>query len=578
MVAAQPDRQFRARHAGHHMVGDDNVGAIARIDHAERQFGMIDIDDLIAHVGQHVAGAGADQRIVVDQQQLAALPPFGRVLCIRAAGARRVLRDRQPQHDRGAAADLAVDLDRAAQLSGQAMGHGQAQPMAGRLGGEKGLHRRFAHFGRHAEPGVADGDADIVARRQARGRGRAIGADAQRAAIGHGVPAVDRDVEDRKLQLVGVGADGGQIGGQIDRQGDARAHGARQQRLHARDQVGQVHRRGRERLAPREGQQPLHQYLRRLGRLQRHAGVAVDRFGRALGRQDQVQPGDDRGQQIVEVMRDMAGQLAHRLHLLELADHVLRLFQFLRAIAHPLVQLIVQRFERGEEPAIFQRGRRRAGQRLQQRHFIVAGLALFGPIGADRRRRLHPADRHHHHAAHEGAFIGVDGHAGIVEDVGNDHGLAVAHGPTRHAVAGRETLAGPERRHRILGDIMAQIAFAQDDRDAVRPHGAAREGAQHIDDGVDRSRAGERLHRFGRDRPSRGQRLLFRTALAHEFPGHRRPSTSESETLISLKRLGREMPSVRRIGRQDIKARLTTQAATIRSIRGRHPPFRAGCA
>ena len=47
--------------------------------------------------------------------------------------------------------------------------------------------------------------------------------------------------------------------------------------------------------------------------------------GRSSRATDQVEIADDRGQQIVEIMRDAAGQLADRLHLLRLDQRRLRL-------------------------------------------------------------------------------------------------------------------------------------------------------------------------------------------------------------------------------------------------------------
>ena len=48
---------------------------------------------------------------------------------------------------------------------------------------------------------------------------------------------------------------------------------------------------------------------------------------------DQVEVADDGGQQVVEVVRDAAGELADRLHLLRLTQHVFRASS-LRHVAH----------------------------------------------------------------------------------------------------------------------------------------------------------------------------------------------------------------------------------------------------
>ena len=80
-------------------------------------------------------------------------------------------------------------------------------------------------------------------------------------------------------------------------------------------------------LAPRKGEQALNQGFGALGGLQGafdHAlrpGVAT-----ALAL-EHVQAADDRHQQVVEVVSDAAGELAHGVHLLTLAQGILRLGQ-----------------------------------------------------------------------------------------------------------------------------------------------------------------------------------------------------------------------------------------------------------
>lgn len=90
-----------------------------------------------------------------------------------------------------------------------------------------------------------------------------------------------------------------------------------------------------QRLTPCKGQQALHQRPCPLGRL----GGAGDQPLLARTAQplllQQVERADDRGEQIVEVMRHAPGQLAHRLHLLRLAERVHRLDE-LRVTTQPL--------------------------------------------------------------------------------------------------------------------------------------------------------------------------------------------------------------------------------------------------
>ena len=82
-----------------------------------------------------------------------------------------------------------------------------------------------------------------------------------------------------------------------------------------------------ERLPAREGQQPVGQRRGALGGALRGGDVAVELVDAALrhARLQQLQAAGDAGQQVVEVVREAAGELAHRLHLLRLAQLLLQL-------------------------------------------------------------------------------------------------------------------------------------------------------------------------------------------------------------------------------------------------------------
>ena len=75
---------------------------------------------------------------------------------------------------------------------------------------------------------------------------------------------------------------------------------------------------GRKRLAAREREQLPHQPRRPIGVLLDLHDVLEGRIGRAVIGEQEIGIADDRGQHIVEVMRDAAGELADRLHLLAL--------------------------------------------------------------------------------------------------------------------------------------------------------------------------------------------------------------------------------------------------------------------
>ena len=143
------------------------------------------------------------------------------------------------------------------------------------------------------------------------------------AAVGHGVARIDREIEQGELDLVGIRRGRRQAGRQVERDFDGRAERAVQQIGHAAHQLGEIGRPRLQRLAPGKRQQPLRQGGAALSAL----GGAVDQaFGGGIVRQplaQQLEIAEHRGQQVVEVVRHAAGELADRFQLLQLAQLVL---------------------------------------------------------------------------------------------------------------------------------------------------------------------------------------------------------------------------------------------------------------
>ena len=116
---------------------------------------------------------------------------------------------------------------------------------------------------------------------------------------------------------------------------DIGAERAPQHVEHARDQPVGIDTGRLERLATGEGEQPLGELRRALRAL--HGGVhRLSQFGAQLGSgavlgeieqiaPDRVEIAENDGEQIVEVVRDAAGELAHGFHLLRLEQRRLRL-------------------------------------------------------------------------------------------------------------------------------------------------------------------------------------------------------------------------------------------------------------
>ena len=98
---------------------------------------------------------------------------------------------------------------------------------------------------------------------------------------GHRIARVDGQVEDRGLELAGVGMDAPQAAGQHGLEPDGLAERAAQQVGDAADELVGVDRLGRQRLLAREGQQPLRQRGRALRAVDRridelaHVGLAA---------------------------------------------------------------------------------------------------------------------------------------------------------------------------------------------------------------------------------------------------------------------------------------------------------------
>jgi hypothetical protein len=212
---------------------------------------------------------------------------------------------------------------------------------------------------------------------------------------------------------------------------------------------------GRERLAPREGQQAVRQRGRAPGRAQRHAHVALDLVQAVLvdAHVHQFQAARDPRQQVVEIVRQAAGELADGLHLLRLAQLLLGALQLVLAfafggdVARRAIQLAVGGHRHPRQPApaavlvaqaVFQAQRRQVA-----RQRILPGLAAGG------------------------AVVGVDE---IQEGGGGDFVLAPAQGDAPGRVRGFEAalgiqhaedvgaeLPGAAARHRLGHDLLFEF-------------------------------------------------------------------------------------------------------------------------
>ena len=113
------------------------------------------------------------------------------------------------------------------------------------------------------------------------------------------------------------------------------------------DQRRNLRRLDLEPLHPAERQQLSRQPRPAFGRRQRVLGIALEL--RVLDPlRDQVQAPDNDGEQIVEVVRDAAGELPQRLHLLALPELLLRRHQLVRRLADLPLEIELRLLGRGD--------------------------------------------------------------------------------------------------------------------------------------------------------------------------------------------------------------------------------------
>ena len=271
----------------------------------------------MADAPQDLRQRAQDLGVVVDQEHAgrAARPGQGGI----GLGADRLARDRESERERGAASGLAVDTDVATVSPDDRVHHRQAQPRSAlALGREERLEDPAAHGFGHADAGVGHRQhhtaAGIAARR-----------DRQRAAVGHRVEGVEEKVRHQLGQRRRAAVDGldrPEIESQVERTVVARdlflepRPDHRDRVVHALVHVD-AHRRAvrpqaRELLDPPHGLGAVHR--RRLDDVQR----AADELGVVEALLHELGIAEDRLQEIVEVVRDPARELAEGRQLLRL--------------------------------------------------------------------------------------------------------------------------------------------------------------------------------------------------------------------------------------------------------------------
>ena len=194
---------------------------------------------------------------------------------------------RQIELDRRAFADLAVDFHMPARLLDEAVDlrKPQARAVSDVLGREERIEGLGLHLRRHSAAGVRHGQHDILAGHHFGLRGGVFfiemnirGFDRQLAAIRHRVARIDGEIEDRELELIGIGMRPPNAAAQNGFDRDLLAEGPAQQVRHAGDEPAEIDRFGIERLLARKGEKPLGQRFRAARAPHRIVGGPLEPF------------------------------------------------------------------------------------------------------------------------------------------------------------------------------------------------------------------------------------------------------------------------------------------------------------
>jgi hypothetical protein len=282
------------------------------------------LDDGVPLALQDLARQGPHHLVVLREQDRLRAPAT-------AAGRRRRhglgrLEDaRQIDLEGGAEAGLGVDGDGAVALLHDPVDGGQAEPgaLARRLRGEEGLEDPGPDLLGHPDAGVAHREHHVGAGGDVGMEPRVVfvqlhvlGLDRELPALGHGVPSVHDEIEEDLLHLRRVGLDAAQAAGRRRDEVDVLADEASEHGLDLADDGVQIQDLRSEHLLPAEGEELAREVGRVLGGLLDEADPPVQGIARREPTVEEVGMAPDHGEEIVEVVRQPAGQASDALHLL----------------------------------------------------------------------------------------------------------------------------------------------------------------------------------------------------------------------------------------------------------------------
>src|SRR5882757_4586158 len=337
---------------GHNDIGKNEIDAVAG-DFPQRRFGIRDRTNGIAELLEQADADRGNVRIVFDEQDGAAAVALDAIDAVKLQAG---IGARQQDRYLRSLAEFARHLDLSAGLMGETVHLRKAKPgaLADRLGREKRIEYLVKQVGRDADAPIPDRDGDIVAFISGSAGILIMRGDHDRAARGHGVTGVDDEIDQRRLQFGDVDHDGPDVAIDVELKPDGAADAGVEHFANRVDPFGEINDLRIDALAPGKGQQLAGQRGAALcGRLDRRYRalklcVAADAF------LQRVDAAADDHQEIVEVVRDAAGQLAERIELLRFGELLLHLLEFELRLA-PLGN-VAGDFCKADEPAVLPDG------------------------------------------------------------------------------------------------------------------------------------------------------------------------------------------------------------------------------
>ncbi len=278
-------------------------------EQADRLLAVRRGEDLVAAARQHLADQGANRLLVLGQEHALDAVPLDRAL--QALDRDRVVLDREWQDDAEGRplARLGGDGDPAARLLDDSVDgrEAEARALPRILGREERLEDVRDGLRIHADTGIAHGQLDLPV--------DTAHGELDLAARGHCVAGVEHEVRDHLFDLAAVGthAAAGRHGG---RELHVVAQEPRDQSLELLDDVAEIEDLCQEHLVAAEGEQLAGERRGTIGGAHDLQRVCAPRVVVVEAGHEELAVAADRGQEVVEVVRDTAGEPSNRLELL----------------------------------------------------------------------------------------------------------------------------------------------------------------------------------------------------------------------------------------------------------------------